>query len=364
MLAPLAAAYLLVLGGGGTAVSEGPGHLLMLMGSGVVTAVPLLLFGGAAGRVPLTQLGLLQYLAPTLQFAIGVLLLRRADGPAAAARLRARVARAGRLHRRRRRPPPPLRRGCRWPSRSESRGRGAPPGRVITCPGARAMEDGAGQGRPAVHDVLRKGRPMTTLLLVDDHRVVREALAAMLTAVDGLTAVHQAGTGEEALARYAALRPDGVVLDVRMPGLDGIEVTTQLLKEHPAARVLLLSGEAREEDRARGLRAGALGFLVKDVDAAGLCRAVSALLAGEDLLTRAQRRALASEPARQRAGAVAPRAAGARGHGGRPVERRDRADPVGVGGHRQGPREEAVREDRRPRPGRRRRLGVPPGVLC
>ncbi|MCW2605335.1 MAG: Protein rarD [Frankiales bacterium] len=75
VLAPLAAVYLLVLGGGGTAVSEGPGHLLMLMGSGVVTAVPLLLFGGAAGRVPLTQLGLLQYLAPTVQLAIGVLLL-------------------------------------------------------------------------------------------------------------------------------------------------------------------------------------------------------------------------------------------------------------------------------------------------
>ncbi len=75
VLAPLAAVYLLLLGSGGTAGSEGPGHLLMLMGSGVVTAVPLLLFGGAAGRVPLTQLGLLQYLAPTVQLAIGVLLL-------------------------------------------------------------------------------------------------------------------------------------------------------------------------------------------------------------------------------------------------------------------------------------------------
>ncbi len=73
VLAPFAAVYLLVLGSGGTALSEGPGHLLMLMGSGVVTAVPLLLFGGAAGRVPLTQLGLLQYLAPTMQLAIGVL---------------------------------------------------------------------------------------------------------------------------------------------------------------------------------------------------------------------------------------------------------------------------------------------------
>ncbi len=80
VLAPVAAVYLAVLGGSGTAVSEGPGHLLMLMGSGVVTAVPLLLFGGAAARVPLTQLGLLQYLAPTLQFGIGVLVLGEAMG--------------------------------------------------------------------------------------------------------------------------------------------------------------------------------------------------------------------------------------------------------------------------------------------
>ena len=137
---------------------------------------------------------------------------------------------------------------------------------------------------------------MPVLLLVDDHRVVREALAAMLTAVDGLTTVHQAGTGEEALARYSALRPDAVVLDVRMPGLDGIEVTRRLLQEDPAARVLLLSGEGREDDRSRGLRAGALAFLAKDVDAAGLCAAVAALIAGEDQLSRAQRRSLASEP--------------------------------------------------------------------
>ena len=137
---------------------------------------------------------------------------------------------------------------------------------------------------------------MPVLLLVDDHRVVREALAAMLTAVDGLTTVHQAGTGEEALARYSALRPDAVVLDVRMPGLDGIEVTRRLLQEDPAARVLLLSGEGRDDDRSRGLRAGALAFLAKDVDAAGLCAAVAALIAGEDQLSRAQRRSLASEP--------------------------------------------------------------------
>ena len=133
---------------------------------------------------------------------------------------------------------------------------------------------------------------MSTLLLCDDHRVVREALAGMLARLDGLTAVHQAGSGEEVLARYLTLRPDAVVLDVRMPGLGGIEVTARLLREHPDAHVLLLSGESREEERVRGLRAGALGFLPKDVDAAGLCTAVEKVLAGEDLLTKAQRRAV------------------------------------------------------------------------
>ncbi len=138
---------------------------------------------------------------------------------------------------------------------------------------------------------------MSTLLLCDDHRVVREALAGVLARVDGLTAVHQAGSGEEVLALYPTLRPDGVLLDVRMPGLDGVEVVLRLRAEHPDARVLLLSGEAREEDRVRGLKAGAVGFLPKDVDAAGLCQAVARVLAGEDLLTKAQRRAVqASEP--------------------------------------------------------------------
>ncbi len=138
---------------------------------------------------------------------------------------------------------------------------------------------------------------MSSLLLCDDHRVVREALAGMLARVPGLTTVHQAGSGEEVLALYPALKPDAVVLDVRMPGLDGVEVTARLLADHPGARVLLLSGEAREDDRVRALRSGAVGFLVKDIDADGLCDAVARTLAGEDLLSRAQRRTLmASEP--------------------------------------------------------------------
>jgi DNA-binding NarL/FixJ family response regulator len=152
-----------------------------------------------------------------------------------------------------------------------------------------------------------RGAAVTSLLLCDDHRVVREALAGLLSRVPGLTTVHQAGSGEEVLARYRTLAPTAVVLDVRLPGLDGLEVTRRLLAGAPDARVLLLSGEAREEDRLGGLRAGAVGFLPKDVDAEGLCAAVGLVLAGEDLLTTAQRRAVATSAPAPTGPALSPR---------------------------------------------------------
>lgn len=82
VLAPVAALYLALLGGDGTFTSEGPGHTALLIGGGVVTAVPLLLFGAAAGRISLTTLGMMQYLTPTIQFLLGVLLLHEPMGPA------------------------------------------------------------------------------------------------------------------------------------------------------------------------------------------------------------------------------------------------------------------------------------------
>ena len=83
VLAPLAVAYLVVLGatGGSTFLSEGPGHATLLVLTGIITAVPLLFFGGAASRVPLTTLGPLQYLAPIVQFLIGVLVFHEHVGP-------------------------------------------------------------------------------------------------------------------------------------------------------------------------------------------------------------------------------------------------------------------------------------------
>lgn len=136
---------------------------------------------------------------------------------------------------------------------------------------------------------------MSTLLLCDDHRVVREALADLLAAAPGITAVSQAGSAEEVLARYPSLQPAVVLMDVRLPGMDGVTATCRLLLEHPDARVLLLSGEVREDDRLRALQGGARGFLPKDVDADGLLCALAVVLAGGDLLSPAQRRALQHE---------------------------------------------------------------------
>ena len=136
---------------------------------------------------------------------------------------------------------------------------------------------------------------MGTLLLCDDHRVVREALAELLRTAPGVSDVDQAGSAEEVLARYPAMRPSVVVMDVRLPGMDGVTATCRLLHDHPAATVLLLTGEVRDDDRLRALQAGAKGFLPKDVDAEGLLRALAVVLAGGDLLSPAQRRALQHE---------------------------------------------------------------------
>lgn len=139
---------------------------------------------------------------------------------------------------------------------------------------------------------------MSTLLLCDDHRVVREALADLLAGVRGVTDVVQAGSAEEVLARYPAVQPDAVVMDVRLPGMDGASATVELLKAYPDARVVLLTADIREDDRIKALQAGARGVVPKEVDAAGLTQAVERVLSGGDLLSPSQRRHVEQEKPR------------------------------------------------------------------
>ncbi|GAB2756554.1 response regulator [Amycolatopsis magusensis] len=122
------------------------------------------------------------------------------------------------------------------------------------------------------------------VLLVDDQALFREALATLLAIRDDIEVVGEAGTGEEALRRTAELNPDVVLMDLRMPVLDGIAAMRRLRAERPGVQVIALTTFDDDEDVFAALRAGALGYLLKDVSSAQLVDAVLAAARGESVL--------------------------------------------------------------------------------
>jgi len=122
------------------------------------------------------------------------------------------------------------------------------------------------------------------VLLVDDQALFREALATLLATNDGIDVVGEAGNGEEALSRAAALAPDVVLMDLRMPVLDGVAATRRLRLAHPMIQVIALTTFDDDEDVFAALRAGAVGYLLKDVSSARLIEAVLAAARGESVL--------------------------------------------------------------------------------
>ena len=145
------------------------------------------------------------------------------------------------------------------------------------------------------------------IVVADDHQVVRAGFAGLLGTQPDFTVVGTAGDGAEAVRICRELRPDVVLMDVRMPGMDGIEATRQLAG--PAGdrpRVLILTTFDLDEYVYDALCAGASGFLLKDVTAERLFEAVRVVAAGEALLAPAVTRRLISEFARLRPHAAAP----------------------------------------------------------
>jgi DNA-binding NarL/FixJ family response regulator len=122
------------------------------------------------------------------------------------------------------------------------------------------------------------------VLLVDDQALFREALATLLAAHDGIDIVGEAGNGDEALRQAAALAPDVVLMDLRMPVLDGVAATRRLRADHANVRVIALTTFDDDEDVFAALRAGAVGYLLKDVSSARLVEAVVAAARGESVL--------------------------------------------------------------------------------
>jgi DNA-binding NarL/FixJ family response regulator len=124
------------------------------------------------------------------------------------------------------------------------------------------------------------------VLLADDHTLVRAGLRALLESIDAVTAIIEAGDGRRALELIAAERPDVALLDIAMPGLNGLEVAERVARES-RTRLVILSMHSSPSHVAQALRAGAVGYLLKDAAAEELGLALRAVAGGETYLSPA-----------------------------------------------------------------------------
>jgi two-component system, NarL family, response regulator LiaR len=134
------------------------------------------------------------------------------------------------------------------------------------------------------------------VLIVDDHPVVRRGVAFSLLAFDDIQLVGEAASGEEAVRLCGELLPDVVLMDMMMPGMDGATATRELRDRYPGVRVLALTSFQEADLIRKALQAGAIGYLLKDIDIDELARAIRAAHAGQSTLAKAATQALL-EPA-------------------------------------------------------------------
>ena len=175
---------------------------------------------------------------------------------------------------------------------------------------------------------------VATVMVCDDSPLIRENLRRAVAGVAGVGRVVGASSGEEVLTRWTAERPALVLMDVRMPGIGGVEAARRLLARHPGAGVLMLTVAEDVEGVARAVAAGARGYVVKDATRSELVAAVIGAIGDPSGRGRGARR-------------------GAQ-------QRRDRQAAVPVRGHRQDPRPPAVPQAGRGRPRPGRGQGLPP----
>ena len=125
------------------------------------------------------------------------------------------------------------------------------------------------------------------VLIVDDHEILRKGLRAMLDTKPDVEVIDEAADGEEAVAKARALKPDVILLDLAMPRKDGLTALHEILAENPKARILVLTSFGDDDHVLTALRAGALGYLVKDSSPQDLLQAIRAVQRGEAFLSPA-----------------------------------------------------------------------------
>ncbi|GMQ79020.1 MAG: response regulator transcription factor [Anaerolineae bacterium] len=122
------------------------------------------------------------------------------------------------------------------------------------------------------------------VLIVDDHAIVRKGTRALLAEVEGIEVVGEAADGQEAVDQATLLRPDVILMDLVMPGMDGIEAIRQIKSSQPDARILALTSFAADDKVFPAIKAGALGYLLKDADPEDLILAIKQVYRGEPSL--------------------------------------------------------------------------------
>jgi len=122
------------------------------------------------------------------------------------------------------------------------------------------------------------------VLIVDDHAIVRKGIRALLSEAGGFEVVAEADNGQAAVLRARESQPDVILMDLLMPGMDGIEATRQIISQQPQARILVLTSFAADNKVFPAIKAGALGYLLKDSSPGELIRAIRQVHRGEPSL--------------------------------------------------------------------------------
>src|SRR5882672_3806178 len=127
---------------------------------------------------------------------------------------------------------------------------------------------------------MKKAKPIR-VLCVDDHPIVREGIAAIIATQPDIACVGEAANGQTAVAQYREHKPDVVVMDLRMPGMGGVEATVQIRREFRGARIIVLTTYEGDEDIHRALEAGAQAYLLKDSVRTELLQTIRAVHSGQ-----------------------------------------------------------------------------------
>src|SRR6266571_2015687 len=155
-----------------------------------------------------------------------------------------------------------------------------PVGYATACCYLRAGIAGACMEGEGMTNLEEERHALVSVLVVDDQQLVRDGIASLLRVQDGITVVGTATNGQEALEQAMALRPDVILMDVRMPVMNGVEATIQILRQLPTCCILMLTTFDDEEYVRDALRAGARGYLLKDLPAQDLAHAIHAVSQG------------------------------------------------------------------------------------